>query len=104
VFVPPAIQYSAPYQNSNFEVIAVPLTLTNEGARTATVLAMELSVTDPRTKQTKHFYAANFGRWTMERTRTGAYEPFAPISLGGGRAAPSPSCSTRAETSRSPTR
>jgi hypothetical protein len=83
VFVPPVIQYSAPYQNTNFEVIAVPLTLTNEGARTATVLAMELAVTDPRTKETKHFYAADFGRWTMERTRAGAYEPFAPISLAG---------------------
>jgi len=40
-------------------------------------------VTDPRTKQTKRFYAADFGRWTMERTRTGAYEPFAPLSLAG---------------------
>ena len=44
---------------------------------------MELSVTDPRTKHTKHFYAADFGRWTMEKTRAGAYEPFAPISLAG---------------------
>jgi hypothetical protein len=83
VFVPPVIQYAAPYQNSNFEVIAVPVTLTNEGARTATVLSMELAVTDARTKQTKRFYAADFGRWTMERTRTGAYEPFAPLSLAG---------------------
>jgi hypothetical protein len=83
IFVPPVIQYAAPYQNSNFEMIAVPVTLTNEGARTATVLSMELAVTDPRTKQTKRFYAADFGRWTMERTRTGAYEPFAPLSLAG---------------------
>jgi hypothetical protein len=83
VFVPPVIQYAAPYQNSNFEMIAVPVTLTNEGARTATVLSMELAVTDPRTKQTKRFYAADFGRWTMDRTRTGAYEPFAPLSLAG---------------------
>ena len=83
VFVPPVIQYAAPYQNSNFEVIAVPVTLTNEGARTATMLSMELAVTDPRTKQTKRFYAADFGRWTMERTRSGAYEPFAPLSLAG---------------------
>ena len=77
------LAYAAPYQNSNFEVIAVPVTLTNEGARTATVLSMELAVTDPRTKQTKRFYAADFGRWTMECTRTGAYEPFAPLSLAG---------------------
>ena len=82
-FVPPVIQYAAPYQNSNVEVIAVPVTLTNEGARSATVLSMELTVTDPRTKQTKRFYAADFGRWTMAKTRAGAYEPFAPISLAG---------------------
>jgi hypothetical protein len=83
VFVPPVIQYASPYQNSNFEMIAVPVTLTNEGARSATILSMQLAVTDPRTKQTKHFYAADFGRWTMERTRSGAYEPFAPLSLAG---------------------
>jgi hypothetical protein len=83
IFVPPVIQYSAPYQNSNFEMIAVPVTLTNEGARTATIVSMQLAVTDPRTKQTKRFYAADFGRWTMERTRSGSYEPFAPLSLAG---------------------
>ena len=83
LFVPPVIQYAAPYNNSNFEVIAIPLTFANEGARTGTVLSMELAVTDPRTKQTKHFYAADFGRWTMEKTRNGAYQPFAPISLAG---------------------
>jgi hypothetical protein len=82
-FVPPVIQFAAPYQNSNFEMIAVPITLTNEGARSATVLSLELSVTDPRSNQTKRFYAADFGRWTMEKTRSGAYEPFAPISLPG---------------------
>ena len=83
IFVPPVIQYTSPYQNSNFEAIAIPVTMTNEGARTATVLSMQLAVTDPRTSQTKYFYAADFGRWTMERTRSGAYEPFAPLSLAG---------------------
>ena len=83
VFVPPVVQYAAPYQNSNFEVFAIPVTLTNEGARTGTVLAIELAVTDPRTNQTKRFYAADFGRWTMEKTRSGAYEPFAPLSMAG---------------------
>jgi hypothetical protein len=83
LFVPPVIEYSAPYQNSNFEMIAIPVTLTNEGAQTGTVLTMELVVTDPRTNQTKRFYSADFGRWTMERTRSGAYQPFAPISLAG---------------------
>jgi hypothetical protein len=83
VFVPPVIQYSAPYQNSNFEMVAIPVTLANEGAQTGTVLSMELAVTDPRTHETKRFYSADFGRWTMERTRSGAYQPFAPISLAG---------------------
>ncbi len=82
-FVPPVIHYAAPYQNNNFEVLVIPVTLTNEGARTGTVLSMELAVTDPRTKETKYFYAADFGRWSMERTRTNAYQPFAPISLVG---------------------
>ena len=83
VFVPPVIQYSAPYNNSNFEVIAVPVTFVNDGGRTGTVLSMELEVTNPKTKETKHFYAADFGRWTMEKTRASSYEPFAPISLNG---------------------
>jgi hypothetical protein len=83
VFVPPVIHYAAPYQNSNFEMIAIPVTIANEGAQTGTVLTMELAVTDPRTNQTKRFYSADFGRWSMERTRSGAYQPFAPIALAG---------------------
>ena len=83
VFVPPVVHYAAPYQNSNFEMIAIPVTIANEGAQTGTVLTMELAVTDPRTNQTKRFYSADFGRWTMEKTRSGAYQPFAPIALAG---------------------
>jgi len=83
VFVPAVIEYSSPYQNSNFEAIMIPITISNEGARTGTVLSLDLDVTDPKTNQTKRFYAANFGRWTMERTRSGAYQPFAPIALAG---------------------
>jgi hypothetical protein len=83
VFVPPVVHYAAPYQNSNFEMIAIPVTIANEGAQTGTVLTMELAVTDPRSNRTKRFYSADFGRWTMERTRSGAYQPFAPIALAG---------------------
>src|SRR5882724_12887501 len=83
VFVPSVIEYSAPYQNNNFEAIMIPVTISNEGARTGTVLSLELDVTDSKTNQTKRFYAANFGRWTMERTRSGAYQAFAPIALAG---------------------
>lgn len=83
LFVPAVISYSAPSQNSNFEVIGTPITIANEGARTGTILQFDLSVTDPKTSQTKRFYSADFGRWTMEKTRAGAYEPFAPMSLAG---------------------
>ena len=64
-------------------MIAIPVTIANEGARTGVVLSIELAVTDPRTKETKHFYAADFGRWSMERTRSNAYQSFAPMSLAG---------------------
>ena len=83
IFVPAVIQYSAPYQNTNFEVIVVPVTFANEGARTAVALSMELIVTDPRSKASKIFYSADFGQWTMERTRNRAYLPFAPLPLAG---------------------
>ena len=83
IFVPPVIQYSAPHQNSNFEVVAIPVTIANEGARAGTVLSLELAVTDPKTGQTKRFYSADFGRWTVERSRSGAFQPFAPIVLPG---------------------
>lgn len=83
VFVPPVIQFSAPYQNSNFEMVAVPVTLVNEGARTGSVLSMELAITDPRTSATKLFYAADIGNWSMERARSRAFTPFAPMSLAG---------------------
>ena len=83
VFVPRVIHYSAPYQNSNFEMISIPVTFTNDGARTGTILDIDLAITDPRTKQTKNFYAAELGVWSMERTRANAYTGFAPISLSG---------------------
>lgn len=83
VFIPPVIHYAAPYNNSNFEMVSLPVTLINDGARTGTVLSMELEVTDPRTKLTKRFYAADIGRWSMERTRTQAYAHFAPLALAG---------------------
>jgi hypothetical protein len=38
LFVPPVIQYSSPYNNSNFEVLGIPVTIANLGARSGTVL------------------------------------------------------------------
>ena len=83
VFVPPVIQYSSPYQNTNFEVFAVPVTITNDGARTGTVLSMELIAIDADKKQVKRFYSGHFGTWSMEKARTFQFKPFAPLSMPG---------------------
>jgi hypothetical protein len=83
VFVPPVIQFSAPYNNSNFEVIEVPVTLLNDGGRTGTILSMGLEATNPKTGETKRFYAADLGRWTMDKARANGFDPFAPIPLSG---------------------
>lgn len=83
VFVPPVIQFSAPYNNSNFEAIEVPVTLLNDGGRTGTILSMDLEATNPKTGETKRFYAADLGRWTMEKARANGFDPFAPIPLSG---------------------
>jgi hypothetical protein len=83
LFVPPVINYALPYQNSNFEVFAIPLTIINQGARTGTILSMNLVVTDLQTKLSKRFYSANFGQWSFEKSQRMDFRPFAPISLAG---------------------
>ncbi len=83
VFVPPVIQFADPYNNTNFEVVEVPVTLLNDGGRTGTVLSMDLEVTNPKTGETKRFYAANFGRWTMDKARSNSFDAFAPMPLAG---------------------
>lgn len=83
LFVPPTIQYSSPYQNSNFEVFVVPVTVANVGARSGAVLAFDLEVKNPRTGQSKLFYAAEFGRWTMTNAQSGNFEHFAPLAIPG---------------------
>lgn len=82
IFVPPVVQYAQPYQNSNFEVFAVPVTLVNTGARTGTILGIDLVVSDGK-GATKTFYSADFGNWTLERARAFGFKPFSPISIPG---------------------
>jgi hypothetical protein len=83
LFVPPVIQYSSPYTNSNFEVLGIPVTIANSGARTGTVLSIDLVATNSAKKLTKRFYSAEFGRWTMENARGNKFRPFAPLALQG---------------------
>ena len=81
VFVAPVIRYASPYQSSNFEVFAVPLTISNEGARTGTIMSLGLEVSDG--KRAKRFFSADFGQWSIEKARTGDFRPFVPIPLPG---------------------
>lgn len=79
-FVPPIIRYASPYQNSLFEAFEIPLTIINGGARTGTVLTIDLVVTDPKRKVSKRFYAAAIGPWNLDRA---GFPPFTPIALAG---------------------
>ena len=83
VFVSPVIRYASPYQNSNFEAFAIPLTITNEGARTGTVLSMDLVVKNPEKSVSKRFFSADVGQWSVEKSQKGDFTPFAPIVLSG---------------------
>jgi hypothetical protein len=83
VFVAPVIRYASPYQNTNFEVFAIPVTITNSGARAGTVMSLALEVTDPVKKISKRFYSADLGQWSIEKARKGEFRPFAPIPLLG---------------------
>lgn len=79
LYVPPQIEYTDPTKPDDpFEVFIIPLTVANDGAQTGTVLSVDLKVTNPRTKQSKLFYAAQTGPWGDE-SRTA----FAPVSLAG---------------------
>ena len=82
-FVPPVVQYAQPYQNSNFEVFAVPVTIVNSGARTGTVLGIDLVVTGLAKGETKTFYSADLGNWTLATARAFGFKPFSPISIPG---------------------
>ncbi len=79
IFVAPRIAYTDPNSPDHpLEVFILPMTLANDGARTGTVLSIDLTVTNPRTGQSKKFYAANLGTWGVQ-PRT----PFMPVALLG---------------------
>ncbi|MDX2204040.1 MAG: hypothetical protein NW223_14915 [Hyphomicrobiaceae bacterium] len=78
-FVAPRIDYVDPDRPEAVrEVFILPMTIANDGARQATVMAVTLEVTNPRTKQSKTFYAARIGAWGDPSPK-----PFAPVPLAG---------------------
>ena len=78
-FVPPVIHYGRDGGGST-EVFAVPITVTNDGARTSTVLSMELDVTDSSGK-TKRYYSAYLGE--HPRDPSAVNRAFAPATING---------------------
>jgi hypothetical protein len=79
VFVAPRIDYTDPDRpESPREVFIMPITIANDGARPAVVQSVNLEVLNPRTKQSKVFYAARLGSWGEPILR-----PFAPVVLSG---------------------
>jgi hypothetical protein len=83
VFVPPIVRYASPYQNSVFEVFEIPMTVVNDGARTGTVLSLDLEVTSVETGKSKLFYSAGLGPWSLAKVKGEGLAPFTPISLTG---------------------
>ncbi len=84
VFVPPVLQYGQD-GGGDTEVFAIPITISNDGARSGTVLSMELEVENPNAKEDmpkkKLFYSAFVGE--HPRVADNAPKSFAPISIIG---------------------
>ena len=80
VHVPPVINYARD-DGGSVEVLAIPLTIANSGARTGTVLSVELEATDPATGTSKKYYSAYLGEHTRNADET--KQAFAPISVPG---------------------
>lgn len=79
VYAPPQIAYTDPNKPSDpFEVFIIPLTIANDGARSGTVLSIDLVVKNLQSGLTKTFYAAQVGTWGEQPEKA-----FAPVALSG---------------------
>ena len=79
VYVPPRIAYTDPDRpDSPFEVFVIPVTLANDGARTGTVLSLDLAVKNLKSGKIKRFYSAQTGPWGVQPVTA-----YAPVSLPG---------------------
>jgi hypothetical protein len=79
-YVSPVIQYARD-GGGDIEVFVVPITVTNSGARTGTVLSMELNVENVTTKQAKRYYSALLGEHQVDDSAPN--RSFAPLSIAG---------------------
>lgn len=85
VFVPPVIHYARD-SGGDVELLAVPLTISNDGAKTGTVLSMELTVEALKpaadAPKSKTYYSAYMGEHPHDTAGTPG-RAFAPLSIIG---------------------
>jgi hypothetical protein len=75
VYLPQAFQYALDAQGETF---TIPITIANSGARSSTVVSMELQVHNTKTNATKRFYGAYLGEYpTKEVTMVRQFTPLA---------------------------
>lgn len=75
VYQPPLIHM---YREGYRDVLAIPITISNDGARRGTILSFDLAVTNLETEQTKSFQNLHFGKSPKGETRL-----FNPITVPG---------------------
>ena len=85
VFVPPVIHYGRD-GGGDVELFAIPVTITNNGARTGTVLSMDLEVerlgeVEKDLPKAKRYYSAYLGE--HPRSADATQRAFAPASIAG---------------------
>lgn len=84
VFVPPVLQFGQD-GGGDTELFAIPITISNDGARAGTVLSMELEVENLSAKgeepKSKRFYSAYIGEHLKDSDASN--KSFAPIGIAG---------------------
>jgi hypothetical protein len=80
VYIPPTIHYARD-GGGDTELFAIPITIANDGARSGTVISMELEVLNLKTNTTKRYYSAFLGEHPREAAAPN--RQFAPLSIAG---------------------
>ena len=79
VYLPSAFQY---YLDGEGETFTIPITIANSGARSSTVLSMELEVQDAKTNVARRFYSAYLGEHPRTQS-TLQVRQFTPLAILG---------------------
>jgi hypothetical protein len=78
-YLPPVFIYHMDGEGENF---TIPISLANGGARSGTVVSMELEVHNPKTNATQRFYSAYLGEHPRMQT-TANMRQFTPMTILG---------------------